>query len=95
MTTIDAELAAASDIIHTELQRQIPAGFTICRVITELAPGPRGEEYLRATVVLEDNHPQLDARFLNEFSHHLHERFVNAGIRHATVAYADRSELQA
>ena len=51
------------------------------------------DDYIRTTVILEDGHPELDARTLNKFSLHIAALCMQRGFDRPTIAYANRSEV--
>ncbi len=57
MTDPAATLAHVSDLVHAELVQYLSNDFVIAEVTGEFLPGADGEDYLRATVILEDGHP--------------------------------------
>ena len=93
MTTCDATLLHVSDLVQTELAKFLPSGFLVSGVISELLPDPDGKDNIRTIVVLEDGHPELDPRTLNNFSQYLHPICVQQGFDRPTIAYANRSEM--
>ena len=78
-----------------ELAAYLPADFVIAEVTSESLPGPDGDDYIRTTVIFEDNHPELDARALNKFSLRIDPLCAERGLDRPTIAYADRSEIPA
>ena len=93
MTTKDSTLHDISDLVHTRVVRHLPDDVHIDHVFSELLPTEDENEYIRTTVVLEDGHPSLDARTLNEFSRTIHTFYMNRGLRAPAIAYANKSEL--
>lgn len=91
--TLDLTLAHISDLVHTELAKFFPDAFVICGVTSELLPNPYGDDYIRTTVVLEDGHPQLDARALNKFSLHIYPLCTERGLDQPTITYANKGEI--
>ena len=60
----------------------------------ESRPGPDCEDYIHVNVILEDDHPELDARKLLRFKQTLHPMFERAGIVPSpTISYSNRGEL--
>ncbi len=90
-----ADLTPISDLVRIELARYLSADFVIADVTSELLPGPDGDDYIRTTVIFEDDHPELDAHALNKFSLRLHPLCAERGFDRPTIAYADRSEIPA
>ena len=78
-----------------ELVAYLPPDFVIAEVTSESLPGPDGDDYIRTTVIFEDDHPELDARALNKFSLRIDPLCVERGLDRPTIAYADRSEIPA
>ena len=95
MTTFDSTLAQVSDLVWTELTGYLSGNLVIVGVTSELLPGPDGDDYIRTTVILEDGHPELDARALNKFSLHIDPICAMRGFDRPTIVYADRSEIPA
>ena len=95
MTDPDATLAHVSDLVHAELAQYLSDDFVIAQVTGEFLPGADGEDYLRATVILEDGHPKLDPHALNKFSMHMNSVCRERGFDHPTIVYANRSEIPA
>lgn len=93
MITKDPTLRDISDMVHTRVVRHLPEDVRVDRVFSELLPTEDENEYIRTTVVLEDGHPSLDARTLNEFSLTIHTIFLDRGLRAPAIAYANKSEL--
>ena len=58
MTDPDATLAHVSDLVHAELAQYLSNDFVIAEVTSEFWAGSDGEDYIRATVILEDGHPK-------------------------------------
>ena len=71
MTASHTMLAHVSDLVRVELAGYIPDAFAIAGVTSERLSGPDVGDYIRTTVIFEDDHPELDARALNKFSTHL------------------------
>ena len=95
MTASDTTLANVSDIVRTEIAGFLSDAFVIADVTSEFLPGPEGDDYVRTTVVLEDDHPELDPRVLNKFSLHIHPLCMEQGFDRPVVVYANRSEIPA
>ena len=95
MNASQATLAHISDLVRIELAGYLSADFVIAEVTSESLPGPEGDDYIRTTVIFEDDHPELDARSLNKFSLRLDPLCEERGFDRPTIAYADRSEIPA
>ena len=95
MTTSDTTLGHVSDLVHIELAGYLPGAFAIDEVTSEFLPGPDGDDYIRTTVIFQDDHPELDARALNKFSLHIEPLCTKRGFDRPTIVYANRSELPA
>ena len=95
MNASQATLADISDLIRIELAGYLSDDFVIAEVTSESLPGPDGDDYIRTTVVFEDDHPELDARALNKFSLRIDPLCAKRGFDRPTIAYADRSEIPA
>ena len=95
MTDPAAILAHVSDLVHAELAQYLSNDFVIAQVTGEFLPGAAGEDYLRATVILEDGHPKLDPHTLIKFSMHMNSVCRERGFDHPTIVYANRSEIPA
>ena len=95
MTASHAMLAHVSDLVRIEIAGYLPDAFVIAEVTSELLSGPDGDDYIRTTVILEDDHPELDARALNKFSTHIDPLCRARGFDRPTIAYANRSEIPA
>ena len=93
MTASDPTLVQISDLVHTRVGDYLPDHTCIDRVTSEFLPAADGGEYVRTTVVLEDGHPKLDPRMLNEFFLTLHPLCTARGLDLPSIAYADKSEL--
>ena len=93
MTVDHAALAHLSDLVHMELAGYLSDAFVIAEVTSESLPGPDGDDYIRTTVIFEDDHPELDPRALNKFSLHIDPLCAERGFDRPTIAYADRSEI--
>ena len=94
MTANTETLEKITGIIKTELPKYLSSEFTINDVKAENHPGPDDEDFVLITVVLEDDHPRLDARKTLEFRGDMHTLFEQAGIDHPpNISYANRSEL--
>ena len=94
MATLETTLAHVSDLVRSTLPEFLGDGIAIADVNSEFLPGPDGDDYIRTTVILEDDHPELDARTLNKFSLHIAALCMQRGFERPTIAYADRSEVQ-
>ena len=95
MTASETTLAHVSDLVHNELAGYLAGAFVIAEVASEFLPGPDGDDYIRTTVIFEDNHPELDARALNKFSLHIAPLCTERGFDRPTIVYANRSEIPA
>ena len=95
MTDPAATLAHVSDLVHAELTKYLSDDFVIAQVTGEFLPGADGEDYLRATVILEDGHPKLDPHTLNKFSMHMNSLCRERNMDWPTIVYANRSEMPA
>ena len=95
MTDPDATLAHVSDLVHAELAQYLSNDFVIAEVTSEFWPGSDGEDYIRATVILEDGHPKLDPHALIQFSMHIKSLCMERGFDRPTIVYANRSEIPA
>ena len=62
MTASDTTLASVSDLVRIELAGFLSDAFVIAEVTSEFLPTPDGDDYIRTTVILEDDHPELDPR---------------------------------
>lgn len=93
MTTTDSTLHHISDLVQTRVEGHLPDDVHVDRVFSEFLPTADEDEYIRTTVVLEDGHPKLDARLLNEFSRVIHTLCMDQGLRAPSIAYANKSEL--
>lgn len=93
MTLSKPTLMQVSDLVHTELKNYLPEAFVIAEVTSELLPGSDGDDYIRTTVIFEDDHPELDARTLNRFALHMYPLCTQRGFDRPTIAYANRSEI--
>lgn len=93
MTASYATLAHISDLVRSEIAGYLSDAFVIADVTSEFLPGPDGDDYIRTTVILEDDHPELDARALNKFSLRMDPLCAERGFDRPTIAYADRSEI--
>jgi hypothetical protein len=95
MNASHATLSRVSDLVRMELAGYLSDAFVIAGVTSELLPGPDGDDYIRTTVIFEDDHPELDAHTLNKFSTHIDPLCQKRGFDWPTIAYANRSELPA
>jgi hypothetical protein len=93
MTTDHATLGHVSDLVRTEITGYLSDAFVIAEVTSEILPGPDGDDYIRTVVIFEDDHPELDARALNQFSTHIDPLCKARGFDRPTIAYANRSEI--
>lgn len=93
MTVSDSTLVQISDLVHTKVGEYLPDHTCIDRVTSEILPTSDGEEFVRTTVVLEDGHPELNPRALNEFFLMLHPLCTERGLDLPSIVYADKSEL--
>lgn len=93
MNALHATLADVSDLVRMELPGYLSDAFVIADVTSELLPGPDGDDYIRTTVIFEDNHPKLDAHALNKFSSNIDPLCKARGFDRPTIAYANRSEI--
>ena len=93
MTASHTMLAHVSDLVRVELAGYLPDAFAIAGVTSEVLSGPDGDDYIRTTVIFEDDHPELDARALNKFSTHIDPLCKARGFDRPTIAYANRSEI--
>ena len=57
--------------VRSALREFLGDGIAIADVYSEFLPGPDGGDYIRAKVILEDDHPELNARTLDKFSLHI------------------------
>ena len=95
MTVDHSALTHISDLVRMELDGYLSDAFVIAEVTSESMPGPDGDNYVRTTVIFEDDHPELDARALNKFSLRIDPLCAERGFDRPTIAYADRSEIPA
>ena len=87
-------LGKISTVIRAELPKYLSYEFVIYDVKAQNRPGPDEEDYVHVRVILEDDHPKLDPRMLNEFSSEMHALFDHGGLDHdPVISYANRSEL--
>ena len=94
MTTSADILKEAARIVRNELPKHLSDDFVINNVQAESLPGPDCEDYIHVMVILEDNHPELDASQLLRFKQTLHPMFERAGIVPSpTISYSNRGEL--
>ena len=94
MTTAQDILREAARIVRAELPKHLSADFAINDVEAESRPGPDCEDYIHVNVILEDDHPQLDARKLLGFKQTLHPMFESAGIVPSpTISYSNHGEF--
>ena len=95
MNASHTTLADVSELVRMELAGYLSDAFVIADVTSELLPGPDGDDYIRTTVIFEDDHPELDAHALNKFSTNIDPLCQARGFDRPTIAYANRSELPA
>ena len=95
MAASDPTLAHLSDLVRIELARYLSEDFVIAEVASEFRPSPEGDDYIRTRVIFEDDHPELDARALNNFSLHFNPLCTARGFDRPTITYANRSEIPA
>ena len=93
MDAPETTLVHVSDLVRSALPEFLGAGIVIADVYSEFLPGPDGDDYIRTTVILEDDHPELDARTLIKFSLHIAALCMQRGLDRPTITYADRSEV--
>ena len=93
MATPETTLVDVSDLVRSALPEYLGDAVAIAEVYSEFLPGPYGDDYIRTTVILEDDHPELDARTLNKFSLHIAALCMQRGFDRPTIAYANRSEV--
>jgi hypothetical protein len=94
MTTAKDILKEAARIVRAELPKHLPDDFVISNVEAESLSGPDREDYIHVNVILEDDHPELDARKLLTFKQTMHPMFERAGITPSpTISYSNRGEL--
>ena len=95
MAAPEPTLVHISDLVRAALPEYLGEAIVIADVYSESLPGPDGDDYIRTTVILEDGHPELDARALNEFSLYIAPLCMQRGLDRPTIAYANRSEVAA
>ena len=95
MTASQATLSHVSDLVQNEIAGYLSEAFVIAEVTSEFLPSPDGDDYIRTTVVFEDDHPELDGRALNNFSLHIDPLCTERGFDRPTIVYANRSEIPA
>ena len=93
MAAPEPTLVHISDLVRAALPEYLGDAIAIADVYSEFLPGPDGDDYVRTTVILEDGHPELDARTLNKFSLHIAPLCMQRGFDRPTIAYANRSEV--
>ena len=93
MTDPETTLSHVSGLIQAEITQYLSDDFVIAKVTSEFWPSPDGEDYIRATVILEDGHPKLDPHTLIKFSMHMNSVCRERGFDHPTIVYANRSEI--
>ena len=95
MAASDATLAHVSDLVRIELAKYLPEAFVIAEVTSQFLPTSEGDDYVRTTVIFEDEHPELDPRALNNFSLHITPLCTARGFDRPTITYTNRSEIPA
>lgn len=95
MTASQTTLSHVSDLVQIEMAGYLSDAFVIAEVSSEFLPGPDGDDYIRTTVIFEDDHPELDPRALNNFSLHIDPLCKERGLDRPTIVYANRSEIPA
>lgn len=95
MTASQTTLSRVSDLVQIEMAGYLSDAFVIAEVSSEFLPGPDGDDYIRTTVIFEDDHPELDPRALNNFSLHIDPLCNERGFDRPTIVYANRSEIPA
>lgn len=94
MTANPETLEKISSAIRVELPKYLSDEFVIYDVTAQNRPGPDDEDYVHVRVILEDDHPKLDPRKLNEFGNDMQTLLEQAGIDQTpSISYANRSEL--
>ena len=93
MTTKTALLAEVSNLVKVEFSKYMSKDFPVADVTSEILTDAEGEEYVRTMVILEDGHPKLDGRVLNNFSRHMDPLCMERGFNRPTIVYANRSEI--
>ena len=88
----DSTLNYISYLVYSRITGHLPDDVQVDRVFSEYLPAVDGDEYVRTTVVLEDGHPDLDPRILNEFSQLIYPLCISRGLEVPFIAYADKSE---
>ena len=87
-------LERIANIIKDELPKRLSPEFRINDVIAENWAGPEAEDFVHVRVVLEDDHPKLDAQKRINFRRKMRDHFYEVGIDPAPViSFAIRSEL--
>ena len=96
MTTSTDTLSHAARIVRAQLPKHLSDEFKITDVLSEWLSGPDCEDYIHINVILEDHHPEPDARKLLQFNHTVRPIFERAGIVPIpTISYSHRSEITA
>lgn len=95
MTASETTLSHVSDLVQSEISGYLSDAFVIAEVTSEFLPSPDGDDYIRTTVIFEDDHPELDGRALNDFSLHIDPLCTERGFDRPTIVYANRSEIPA
>ena len=93
MAAPETTLVDVSDLVRSALPEFLGDGIAIADAYSEFLPGPDGDDYIRTTVILEDDHPELDARTLNKLSLHIAALCRQRGFDRPTIVYANRSEI--
>lgn len=94
MTTSTDTLSHAVRIVRAELPKHLSDGFKITDVQSEWLPGPDCEDYIHINVILDDHHPEPDARKLLQFNQTVRPLFERAGIMPIpTISYSQRSDI--
>ena len=94
MTASHETLGRIAGIIRDELPKYLSPDFTVNEVQAVNRPGPDDEEFVQVIVILEDGHPEIDARRTLEFNSDMRTFLEQAGIDHPpNISYADRSEI--
>ncbi len=96
MTANPETLAKITSIIRSEAPKYLTADFAIHDVTAENLPGPDDEDYVHIRVILEDDHPKLNAQVLLRFRSSMGDLFEESGIPHTpNISYTDRSDVPA
>ena len=86
----------AKRIVWAELPKYLTEGegFVIDEIQSEILDGPFCEDYMHLNVILEDGHPDLDARKTVKFRHEMYTLFESAGVIPVpAISFSDRSEF--